>query len=235
MMPFIRAYENGTTLEIAPLVTVANIDDDETELLALRQPGLSAPTPDLQWYAGVRTDINFIYKDDLGNPRRGYEWNTTLEVNLGLENAPDHYATLASALTLYTSPSTTRQLTLALRVGGAHNLGTFPYYGASTLGGKINLRGFRSTRFSGRSSFFTNAEVRMEIVHLRSNILPGRLGLLAFLDNGRVWTDEESSKKWHQGYGAGLWLNAIDQFLLRFSVGRSTEGTYILGGVGFFY
>lgn len=234
-VPLLRTYESGLALEIAPKLEIAQLDEEETELLALRQAGLSEPTSDSQWYTGLSSGITFSYKDDLDNPRQGYAWSADLDLNLGVRNAPDHYATLASALTLYTSLPTERQVTLALRVGGAHNIGTFPYYGANTLGGKLNLRGFRSTRFSGRSSFYTNAELRMDLFSLKSNILPGRLGLLGFLDNGRVWTDEESSRTWHQGYGTGLWYNAVDQFILWFTAGQSVEGTYVLGGVGFFF
>ena len=211
------------------------MDEEETELLALRQAGLSEPTSESQWYTGLSSEVTFSYKDDLDNPRQGYQWSAGLDLNLGVRNAPDPYATLASSLTLYLSLPTERQFTLALRVGGAHNVGTFPYYDANTLGGKVNLRGFRSTRFSGRSSLYTNAELRMALFSLKSNILPGRLGVLGFLDHGRVWTDEESSGTWHQGYGAGLWYNAVDQFILWFTAGQSVEGTHILGGVGFFF
>ncbi|MFB3131323.1 MAG: hypothetical protein ACE10K_02245, partial [Rhodothermales bacterium] len=119
-VPLLRAYESGLALEIAPKLEIAQLDEEETELLALRQPGLSEPTSDSQWYTGLYSGITFFYKDDLDNPRQGYEWSADLDINLGVRNAPDHYATLASALTLYTSLSTERQVTLALRAGGAH-------------------------------------------------------------------------------------------------------------------
>ena len=112
---------------------------------------------------------------------------------------------------------------------------TFPFYAASTLGGTTNLRGFRSTRFSGRTSFYTNAELRLELFSLKGTFLPGRLGVLGFVDNGRVWTDEESSDKWHQGYGGGLWYNIVEEIVLRFTYGESDESTYILSGIGFLF
>ena len=55
------------------------------------------------------------------------------------------------------------------------------------------------------------------------------------LGNGRVWTDGESSKKWHQGYGAGIWFNLSDHGLWKLTVGTSPQGTYVLFGSGFFF
>ncbi|MCZ6780843.1 MAG: hypothetical protein O7C73_04285 [Nitrospirae bacterium] len=118
-----------------------------------------------------------------------------------------------------------------MRAGGAHVL----FYAASTLGGQTNLRGFRSTRFSGRSSFYTNAELRLEWFSLKGAYLPGRLGILGFIDNGRVWTDDESSDQWHQGYGGGLWYNVVEEIVLSFTYGESNESTYMLSGIGFLF
>ena len=134
-------------------------------------------------------------------------------------------------LSLYASLPTSHQLTLAVRAGGAHVL----FYAASTLGGQTNLRGFRSTRFSGRSSFYTNAELRLELFSLKGAYLPGRLGILGFIDNGRVWTDGESSDTWHQGYGVGLWYNIVEEVVLVFTHGESDEGTFFVGGIGFLF
>ena len=142
---------------------------------------------------------------------------------------------MASALSLYASLPMAHQLTLAVRAGGAHTQGTFPFYAASTLGGQTNLRGFQSTRFSGRSSFYTNAELRLELFSLKGAYLPGRLGILGFIDHGRVWTDSESSDKWHQGYGGGLWYNIVEEVVLVFTQGKSDEGTFFIGGIGFLF
>ena len=86
-----------------------------------------------------------------------------------------------------------------------------------------------------RSSFYTNAELRLELFSLKGTFLPGRLGVLGFVDYGRVWTDEETSDQWHQGYGGGLWYNIVEEVVLSFTYGESDEGTHLLGGLGFLF
>jgi outer membrane translocation and assembly module TamA len=98
-----------------------------------------------------------------------------------------------------------------------------------------NLRGYRSTRFSGRSSLYQNAELRIALLNVRTYAAGGTLGLLGFVDNGRVWADGEGSTVWHQGYGGGLWMNLFDLILLRGTIGASDEGTFVNIGFGFLY
>ena len=50
-------------------------------------------------------------------------------------------------------------------------------------------------------------------------MLPGMLGVLGFIDVGRVWTDGETSKKWHSGYGGGIWYDIVGEVVLRISAG----------------
>ena len=78
--------------------------------------------------------------------------------------------------------------------------GGFPFFRASTLGGKYNLRGHRSTRFTGRSSAFNNLDLRIGLFRFSTYAAVGEVGLLGFHDLGRVWTDGEESDVWHQAY-----------------------------------
>ena len=235
-IPLVRQHEMGATFEAGPTLDVAWIDGDRAQnLVGLEQPGLSTPTTETQLFAGARARLGLAYRDDATNPRAGYAWSTSVEGNLGVVNAPDDYATVTSALALYASLPTAHQATLAVRAGGAHNLGAFPFYTASTLGGTANLRGFRSTRFSGRTSLYANAELRLALFRVTWAALPGRVGALGFVDHGRVWTDGERSDTWHRGYGGGLWYDVVDEVVVRVSYGVSEDDTYLLTGLGFLF
>ncbi len=65
--------------------------------------------------------------------------------------------------------------------------------------------------------------------------MPGTLGVVGFFDVGRVWTDGESSRQWHTGYGGGIWYNIAGEILFRATVGISREDTTFLFGAGFFF
>lgn len=232
--PISQEFEEGITFSFAPRLEMFDLNDADTLLLNLKQPGLAPLSPDPQWFLGFRSHLDLTYKDDPSSPWWGYVWKNSVGVNWGVENAPDSYVTVASALAMYASLPARRQYTLAVRAGGAHTFGTFPYYGANTLGGTDNLRGFRSTRFAGRSSVYINTDARLELFTIKKGFFPGRLGALAAFDTGRVWTDEESSTKWHQGFGVGLWYDIVNEFVINFTQSWSVEeGNYTLIGVGF--
>jgi hemolysin activation/secretion protein len=136
--------------------------------------------------------------------------------------------------------------TLALRGGGKKVFGTYPYMEAAALGqgtlgqGALEepentLRGYRSRRFTGDSSAYGNADLRLRISSM--NILvPGVWGLTAFGDVGRVWLDGESSDKWHTSVGGGLWFSWLTRRLsASVGVSHGEEETlfYVTGGLHF--
>ena len=234
-LPVQRDFEMGASVAIAPFAYSFDVNDDETQVLDTSQPGLSAPTLETQWYAGVRANADILFQDDLNNPRHGFGWLSALDLNFGVAKAPDDFTTIQSSVVAYLSTHTRRQVTTAFRIGGAHNFGTFPFYGANTIGGQESVRGYRKDRFSGRSSVYGNAELRLELLRAGGVLLPGAVGLTGFFDVGRVWTDGETSSVWHTGYGGGIWYDFAGELLLRLDFGFSDEDTTVSFGPGFFF
>ncbi len=234
-VPFTLQSETGLTVEIAPRITRTHVGDGQPLSDSLQQPGLSTLTTDPQWHAGIGLSIGVEYLDDAANPRQGYSWTTSADVDVGVGQTPDDFTILESDLALYTSLQTRRQVTLGVRVGGAHTFGTFPFFYANALGGNTNLRGYRGTRFSGRSSFYTNTDLRVELFDVGGTVLPGTVGALGFFDVGRVWTDGESSRQWHGGYGGGVWYAIAGEVVIRLTSAWSGEDTSVLFGAGFFF
>jgi hypothetical protein len=234
-VPFTYEDDTGWNFNIIPNINMTYVREDQEEISYLSQPGLSEFSLDPQWFAGLRLFMDMSCKDDPSNPRAGYKWPTTVDANFGIYNMPDNYLRLESGLSLYSSLWTKNQYTLAVRFGGAHNFGTFPFYAANTLGGTTNLRGYRSNRFSGRSSLYMNTDLRIRLFKIGGEILPGSFGVLGFVDVGRVWTDGESSKKWHPGYGGGIWYDVVGEIVINLSAGFSKEDMFILFGPGFFF
>jgi hypothetical protein len=112
-------------------------------------------------------------------------------------------------------------LTFATRVGGAHNFGNYYFYQANTLGGTTNLRGYRRTRFYGRSSVYNNNDLRVKLFRLNTYLIPFEGGVFGFFDQGRVWADNESSSAWHTGYGPGVWFLFYKRLLVSGCLGYS--------------
>ena len=172
--------------------------------------------------------------DNDRNPTRGSKWRN--EVNYLYElGGPGQYTNLNSDLTFYYSPNTPAVFTIAARLGAAKNIGNYKFYQSNFLGGSSNLRGFRRTRFAGRSMAYSNLEGRLRFYKFRTPAFSGTWNIMAFVDAGRVWYDGENSKKWHIGYGPGIGVNVYDLMLLSFYYGLSGEESKITIRTGWFF
>lgn len=125
----------------------------------------------------------------------------------------------------YLTPNFPFKLTWAGRIGGAHNFGNYRFYQSNTLGGTTNLRGYRITRYSGRSSIYANAEARLPLFKFNIYLFPGTFGALALIDHGRVFADNDTSKGLfrglHRGVGGGVWVDVLRKAVV--------SGTYSIG------
>ncbi len=188
-----------------------------------------------KYFAGIQSTLAFDSRDSTINTRSGLAWITETGVNFGVRTTSNRFARFASELRYYYTLPLLSQVTLALRAGGATNVGAFTFYQANTLGGGDNLRGFPRSRFAGRSAVFGNAELRAKLLDFNVYLTRGELGILGFIDHGRVWIDDENSNKWHRGYGAGLWLTPFKTIVLTGSLGFSDEGSVLDLSIGFQY
>jgi len=138
------------------------------------------------------------------------------------------------------------------RVAGEKNWGRYPFFESAFIGGAAQrlpldltgasvgnlLRGYDLNRFAGDASVVANSELQVALGKFNA-ALPFRYGLTALADVGRVFVANESSSKWHTGYGGGLWLGIFAsgqsfQFAsaIKATVVHSDEGTsfYLLSG-----
>ncbi|MEZ4697310.1 MAG: metallophosphoesterase [Rhodothermales bacterium] len=231
---------NGAEVRVGPQLEYINVRNEPDRFLA-QQPGVSGDVFAAQWFGGVGSRITIEAVDRPHNPLHGYRWRASGVLDIGLRHLSDTHARLGMGASLYVSPSVSPQITVALNLGAESTIGAFPFYRANTLGDSNHLRGYRSSRFAGRTAVYQNIEIRAELVRFRTNLAVGRAGLFLFLDNGRVWTEADDSRNvsqslvrgYHQGYGAGVWFDLFDYVLLQGGAGFSTEGATVTAGLGF--
>ncbi|MCC3158689.1 hypothetical protein LJ737_15690 [Hymenobacter sp. 15J16-1T3B] len=184
-------------------------------------------------YGGLR--MSYAYDSRLPRvvPVSGFTWRLDYLLLHRLDARARPLSQLSTTLAGYLLPLP--RLTLATRVGGTANMGSYAFFQAATLGGIENLRGYRRTRFAGDHSLYHNAEARWRLATVHSLLLNGEIGLLAFHDLGRVWLRGESSQQWHRGYGGGLWFRPLDRLVLTAMYGFSEEDQLPLVRLGFFF
>jgi len=76
-------------------------------------------------------------------------------------------------------------------------------------------------------------DVRYNLRKLKSGFAPMNIGFYTGFDIGRIWLQDESSKKWHNSYGGGLWLKVAEMATANLGVFSSSEDTRISFGLGF--
>ena len=207
----------------------------DNNVLTNPQLGINPSIFENQLYSKFITGFEWNTVDNSGNPMRGMKLQVEAKSHLGLNEFSKNHTNLSTIFQYYLSLRTKRQFTYAHRMGYNHIVGSFPFFAANSVGGISNLRGFHPSRFSGRSSIYTNEELRIELFDFYNYYAGGRIGIILFQDTGRVWTDGETSEIWHDGYGGGVWFDVFNQFLVNFMYGKSQKDYSIELRFGFMF
>ncbi|MBD1394819.1 BamA/TamA family outer membrane protein [Mucilaginibacter glaciei] len=177
-------------------------------------------------HLGLVVNLNINKRKDLPLPKGGYYLNVTLEGYDGLNGYSKSYAQLRPEFTFYQKINSKGTIILSDRVGGGVTIGQQAFYQSMFLGGQGNLLGYVQNRFAGKHMVYNNLQARAKLLTVRSYILPGELGVTGFYDTGRVWAEGESSTKWHQGTGGGLYFSPAGLLIFQVLAGHSNEGWY---------
>ncbi|WP_017257350.1 metallophosphoesterase [Pedobacter arcticus] len=176
-------------------------------------------------------DISLV--DTKLKPQTGLKWHNAIDYFNEVGGDKDKFVRLSTDLSAFGTPNIGLPLTLALRLGAQTNIGDYKFYQANSIGNNENLRGFRNERFSGKSAYYANSEVRFPVTSFRNYILTGDFGVYGFYDVAKVGNSFADSKKWHQGYGPGVWINLYNKFLVTAGYGFSKESRLISFDVGY--
>ena len=180
-------------------------------------------------------DINYNYGsyDNIANPTKGMGFSLTAGVKMNLENTKNTFVYLNPKLQFYNAITQNRKLVLKNEVISGFTLGDgYEFYQAPNIGGNTGLRGYRTERFTGdRTLAFTN-DLRYSFNKFRTGLLPLQLGIYGGYDIGRVWYDDEDSDIWHDSYGGGFWINAVDAISGQLGLFYSDDGPRFSFGFG---
>lgn len=181
-------------------------------------------------YIGANFDYTLDTRDDKFFPIGGFRFHVDGRVVGQLGDEENSYQQIKSDAAFYLGTGGTFNTTLAVRVGGTATFGDFEFYQGARLGGISNNRGYRKLRFVGDHNFYQNTELRIKLFNFRTSILPGSIGIIAFHDVGRVWSDSPDTiledgtlEDWHRGYGGGLWISPLGKIVLSTEVAKSND------------
>jgi hypothetical protein len=170
-------------------------------------------------YAGARLNYKFVDINDSIVPTAGFSFigDASHYQNLTQNNSFQKYTGIAHVYIPLIS-----KFSIAIRAAGATVTGNPLFYQLPHIGGADDLRGYKRERFFGKTAFANSNELRF-ITNIRSYLMNGKIGLVAFYDQGRVWQPSENSDTWHTDYGVGLLLAPFNKLLANIAYGISKE------------
>jgi surface antigen Omp85-like protein len=177
-----------------------------------------------RFYGGLGASVLIDTKNDELIPTRGVDADVYARALAGLTATSRPVSEIGGHMSLHTDFISKNHLILSSTFGASKIFGNYEFEQAQYLGFKQNLRGFRFDRFAGRSRAYNNTELRWRFGDdVNLGLFRGSLGLLAFNDIGRVWIENEQSKRWHDGYGWGLWIAPLNRLVLAATLSYSNE------------
>ncbi len=180
-------------------------------------------------------DVSFDYQnyDNRANPKLGMKFDARMVYNMNLRQTAHNYTSLETGLGFLHYLTNNQKLVWSSYAKAKWLLGSgYEFYQMATLGGNYDLRGFRFNRFYGKNSFFQTSDLRYEMGKIKNSVLPLSYGLFGGFDIGRVWNPGEHSDKWHNSYGGGFWLSAVNAISANVSYFGSADGGRLVFGIG---
>jgi hypothetical protein len=186
------------------------------------------------YFATMEGVYNYRSFDNALTPTRGMMFDLKVGVTNDLRDTDQVFGFIRSRIGFYNSLVKNRKLVLKTNFQYDVNLGSrYQFYQAATLGGDNGLRGFREQRFSGKATIVGSGDLRYSLPQFKIGLFPIQTGIYGGADLGRVWMKNESSEKWHNSYGGGIWATGAGGLNANFNLFHSKEGSRFSFGLGF--
>ncbi len=185
-------------------------------------------------FLGLTAGASYDNKDYKAFPTNGLNANLSLNYTENLNQSNKGILKISPSIGIDTRLSSNGRFVLASKVFGDILIGdNYEFFQSATLGSNMGLRGYRNDRFSGKYSFAQTTDIRWSFKRGKTFIIPMRLGMYAGVDYGRVWVENDTSKKWHNSYGGGLFMIFAESGTMTLSSFHAEEGFKMMLDVGF--
>ncbi|MFH6934683.1 metallophosphoesterase [Flavobacterium sp. FlaQc-30] len=221
----------GSEFSVQPIFQKMTVEETENRYIDI--PNIVNPMVfDSQTFGGLKVKYQFKNSDFAAKPTLGMAFMIAATWTTNLSDTKQNFPTMESILGFTHKIDHNGKLVLATYLKGKAILNNnYEFYQGAALGGDTDLRGYRNDRFLGNSYFSQSSDLRLSLGKIERTVAPLTYGILGGFDYGRIWLDGENSRKWHQDYGGGLWLNAINVLTARISYFKSPDevGRVIFG------
>lgn len=225
---FTRPLDSNNTISVSGFYKMVKVLKDDGKFIVINQAPVDPGVYNQHNFTGAKFEYVFENINDKFIPTKGLKFSTSASYTQDL-TAKNSFTRFTGLAGFYLP--LLRSVILAVKTGGATVSGNPPFYELNKIGGGSTLRGHFRYRFYGKSTFYNQNELQWNI-NVKSWLMNGKIGLLGFFDNGRVWQPGETSDEWHKGYGFGLMIAPFNKFSFTVSYGMSKEVNLIHLRVG---
>ena len=185
-------------------------------------------------FLGVDAEYSYSNSDNEAFPTIGMSFTLEGGYKTNLSETGRAFGFIIPSLSLDHKLVSNGSLVLATKFKGHFNIGNdFEFYQGASIGANNGLRGFRFQRFTGKTAYFQNTDLRLSFRRRNTGLIPVTPGIYGGFDYGRVWLPEENSGQWHNSYGGGFFLNGSNIISANIGVFNSSDGTRFAFGLGF--
>lgn len=237
---FMKRFNSASFFYFGPTFELTGINLSGERFIDQVADQLNPDIFDEVTFVGLQTALSFENADSPSMPTRGLNFHAEFAWKFSLDTPGRDVPYIKSDVSFFQPLDVHRNFIFATRLGGQYNFNTeYEFFQGARLGGigtDSNFRGFRRDRFTGRSAFYQNTDLRLKLLNVNNKVLPFSIGLLGGFDYGRVWLEGENSELWHYSYGGGLWISPFDMAAINFSyfLGDGEIGRFTFGGAFFF-
>ena len=189
-----------------------------------------------QNYAGAEASLIYKNRDAEDFPTQGLYAETKAGWKINTDNSDNNFGYFSAKLGLEDKIIKSGNLVFQTVIEGRMIFGdNYYFYHSSFLGGNNGLRGYRNERFSGKNSLYDSSNLKLKVATFKTGLIPVDFGLYGGFDCGRVWVENDPSKKWHTSQGGGIWLGGLSSMSLQAAYFNSDEGNIVFVGFNFKY
>lgn len=212
------------TVTVSAIFESIQIENKRGKFVSDNIPFNDASVFNSKSFGGVQLNYSYYKVNDLIVPTKGIGFSVMANYTKNLKQTDRSFERYGATFGFYLPLGKT--FSIATRNGASTVAGQPEFYQLNWLGGGQNLRGFRRMRFYGKTVFYNNNELRW-ISNVKGYLFNGKIGLIGFVDNGRLWVNNDNSEKWHMGYGGGLLISPFNKAAVTVYYGMSEDDKMI--------
>ncbi|MGV3460472.1 MAG: metallophosphoesterase [Flavobacterium sp.] len=230
---FFRESRNGSFIQLQAAFETIEVENTMGRFID-ESGSLPAYLFEHRQFAGINAKYSFANYDNASLPALGMSFYLHAGWKASMDEIKRNFPHADAGIGLIHRLTTDDRLVFATYAKGTAIFNNnFEFYQGAVLGGEKDLRSFRRERFTGRYAAFQTSDLRFTIGNFKNSVLPFKYGILGGFDYGRVWLDDDNSKKWHNSVGGGAWINGADTLTAKLQWFYGEDGGRVSFGFGF--